>query len=425
MLSVEKRFMIKDLHRKGLSISAIARITGQDRKTIRKVLKQPLTPPPAPRQPKERKIAPYVAYLEQRMTEGVFNARKLYLEIKAQGYPGRETQVRSFVQPLRAAQQRQATVRYETEPGQQAQVDWDHFGLIEHAGRQRRLYAFVMTLGWSRAMYLEFTISADAAWWLRCHLHAFHYFGGVPRQVLHDNLKTAVLDRDADGTIHWNPRYLDFADTYGFSPRACQPYRAQTKGKVESGIKYVRGNFWPGLKFVDLADLNRLSLDWLNSVANVRVHGTTGEACHAMVPFVRLAAEGLQSLAAKPDYDTSLVSYRRSSRDCLVSYEGNYYSVPAAHARQRLMLKETERGELLILNLDGHEVARHALTHGHNQRIIVAAHYQGVLAASRPTQRPGATQVMAAEPALAQLLVAPQVEARSLRVYDQLLEVTP
>ena len=88
------------------------------------------------------------------------------------------------------------------------------------------------TLGWSRAMYIEFTVSMDETWWLRCHLHAFHYFGGVPHEVLHDNLKTAVLERTADDIVHWHPRYLDFARYYGFSPRACRPYRAQTKGKV-------------------------------------------------------------------------------------------------------------------------------------------------------------------------------------------------
>lgn len=174
---------------------------------------------------------------------GGMECRTLYTEIKLRGYTGSETQVRAWVHPLREARLSQATVRFETEPGQQAQVDWGHFGTIHHQGRQKRLHAFVMTFGWSRAMYLEFTTATDEAAFLRCHLHAFRYFGGVPREVVHDNLKTAVLARDGTGAIHWNPRYLDLAHCYGFSPRACQPYRAQTKGKVESGIKYVRGNF--------------------------------------------------------------------------------------------------------------------------------------------------------------------------------------
>jgi transposase len=418
MLIVEERFMIKDWYRRGLSISDIARLTGHDRKTIRNILNEPLLPVRPPRPPRVRKIDPFVPYLEGRIAEGVLNARKLYDEIQLLGYPGKETQVRAFVQPFREAREAQATLRFETEPGEQAQVDWGHFGLINHYGRQRRLYGFVMTLGWSRAMYLEFTVSADAAWFLRCHLHAFEYFGGCPRQVLHDNLKTAVLNRDADGTIHWNSRYLDFATYYGFTPRACQPYRAKTKGKVESGIKYVRGNFWLGLKFIDLADLNRQGWHWLDTVANVRIHGTTGE-----VPFARLPLEGLQPLLGQAPYDTSLITCRRSSRDCLVSYEGNYYSVPAAYAQRELLVKEAEQGKLIVFTLEGEEIARHRLALGRNQRIVEPAHYQGLYAQARPAKRPGATQIQVAEPELASLLAAPTVEVRLLSLYDQVLEV--
>jgi transposase len=271
MLRVEARFMIKELHRRGISISEIARLTGHDRKTVRRIVEQPLVPEPKERRRRARKIDPYGAYLEKRIKEGVLNANKLYQEIAAQGYPGSCSQVRAFVQPFREPGGSDATTRFETEPGEQAQVDWGHFGFIDHYGRRRRLYGFVMTLGWSRASYLEFTVSADAAWFLRCHVHGFHYLGGVPRQVLHDNLKTAVLDRDVDGRIIWNARYLDLAHYYGFTPRACRPYRARTKGKVESGVKYVRGNFWLGLRFTDLADLNDQARQWLDTVANVRI----------------------------------------------------------------------------------------------------------------------------------------------------------
>ena len=175
----------------------------------------------------------------------------------------------------------------------------------------------------------------------RCRLRTFQYFGGISGELLHDNLNTVVLDRAADGAIHWNPRHLEFVDYYGFTPRTCQPYRAQTKGKVESGVKYVRGNFWPGLQFIDLADLNCQALDWLNGVANVRLHGTTGE-----VPFARLPLEELQSVGAKPAYGTSLITDRRSSSGFLISCEGNFYSVPAPYAKQRLLRKEIEHGEL-------------------------------------------------------------------------------
>jgi len=319
--------------------------------------------------------------------------------------------------PLRAARAAQATVRFETEPGQQAQVDWGHFGTIQHHGRQMRLYAFVMTLGWSRAMYVEFTTSADEAAFVRCHLNAFRYLGGVPREIVHDNLKTAVLGRDAAGTIHWNPRYLDLSHCYGFSPRACQPYRAQTKGKVESGVKYVRGNFFVGLTFVDLADLNGQALVWLDTVANVRVHGTTRQ-----VPFDRLPLEGLQPLPERCAFDTSRIAYRQSSRDCLVSYAGNFYSVPAAYVCQQLMVKETADGDILIFSPRGDEIARHLLATGRNQRVVVPEHYAGLRTATQRPKRAGAVQVAAQSAPLAEWLVAPAVEVRPLSVYEQLLE---
>jgi transposase len=417
MLNVESRFMIKDLRRKGVTISEIARRTGYDRKTIRAVLKGPVSPTPQKRRAKRSKLDPFIPHLKKRIDDGVLNCTKLLDEIQKQGYQGGKSLVKNFVQPYREARRQAATVRYETEPGEQAQVDWGYFGFIEYNGRRHRLYAFVMTLGWSRALYIEFTVSVDTATWLRCHIHAFAYFGGVPKIVLHDNLKTAVVDRAADGTIHFNERYLDFAGYYGFTPKACQPYRAQTKGKVESGVRYVRINFWPGLRFLDLVDLNRQGQDWLDFTANVRIHGTTGE-----VPFTRLPLEHLQSTLGKPAYDTSLVSFRRASKDCFVSYAGNYYSVPSQYVRMTLKLKETVTGQLLILNAQDEIVSEHRLVAGHNQRIAVAAHYANIGQGERPAKRPTAIQIAPAD-SLRGLPAAPDVESRPLSWYDQLAEV--
>jgi hypothetical protein len=235
--------------------------------------------------------------------------------------------------------------------------------------------------------------------------------------VLHDNLKTAVLERDGDGGIHWNPRYLDFADYYGFRPKACQPYRPQTKGKVESGVKYVRRNFWLGLCFVDLADLNRQVQTWLDTVANVRIHGTTGA-----VPWVRLAAEQLQPILAKPAYDTSLLSHRRSSADGLISYDGNYYSVPASYHHQLLLVRETEQAELIIYTRQGEEIACHRLGAGYNERIVEPAHYQEITRATLRPRQAAAIQLVLAPAAASHQVDAPEVETRALSLYEALAE---
>ena len=250
MLALEDRFMIREMYRKGVSISELARRTGRDRKTIRQVVNAPeLAPAKHPRQAKACKIDPYAPYLERRMAEGVFNARKLYGEIQAQGYPGKESKVREFVHERRPDKEPVGSVRFETAPGEQGQVDWGSFGFITHQGRTYRLYAFVMTLGWSRASYLRFTISSDTTWFIRCHLHAFAYLGGVPKRLLYDNLKSVVLRRDAEDVVQWNPRFLDCADVAGFSPQARPPVSASNEGQSRKWGEICAGKFLAGFAF--------------------------------------------------------------------------------------------------------------------------------------------------------------------------------
>ena len=425
MQKVEDRFMIKELHRTGVSISDIARLTGHDRKTVRAVIAGPLVRQRRPPPPRPSKLDPYKPYLEQRLADGVFNAQKLFHELQARGYPGRPGLVRNFIQPFRAARAPRATVRFETAPGEQAQVDWAHFGTIEHRGRTRPLYAFLFTLGWSRALYLEFTVAATTTAFLRGHLHAFRALGGCPRRILYDTLKSVVLERDPDGAIHWNPTFLDFADHYGVTPAACRPYRAQTKGKVERSVGYVRTSFWPGLAAADLADLNDRAREWVATVANRRVHGTTGE-----VPAERLPREGLQPLAGTPDYDTCPVCYRRSSRDSFISYGGVLYSVPLAHAAQQVLVRELEAEVIVVVSAQGEEIARHDLAEGATRRVVDPAHFAAVPARpiqTRPVARASGAPVRVAAPpgAAALVLDAPLVEVRPLADYDRLAEVRP
>ncbi|MEX1336759.1 IS21 family transposase [Hydrogenibacillus schlegelii] len=168
----------------------------------------------------------------------------------------------------------------------EAQVDWGSCAYTLPDGTVRRKRVFAMVLSWSRALYVEFVDRADTATFIRCHLNAFRYFGGVPETCLYDRTKLVVLGLDEKGEPKWNERFLDFALQLGFGIRLCQGYRPQTKGRVESGIKDVKGNFWPAVRFTDLNDLNRQALAWCDTVANVHIHGTTHER-----PVDRLAIE--------------------------------------------------------------------------------------------------------------------------------------
>src|SRR4030095_14697276 len=277
---------IYELHGQGQSIRAIARTLGARRTSVRKYLRSDEVPKPKPRPRRGVKLDPHRDYVQTRVADGVENCALLLRELRARGYDGGITMLKAFVHPLRTRVKPSATMRFETRPGEQAQVDFGHFSSLTPAGTRRQVYAFVIVLSWSRALYLEFIRRADLPSFLRCHVHAFEQFGGVPERCLYDNTKVVVLERSATGEPVFNPRFVDFSRRLGFGIQLCHPYRPQTKGRVESGVKYVRGNFWPGARFVDDADLNRQAQTWVDSVANRRVHGTTHER-----PMDRLAQE--------------------------------------------------------------------------------------------------------------------------------------
>ena len=228
----------------------------------------------------------------------------LLRELRSRGYDGSYTILADYVRPRRRQRQLQATVRFETAPGEQAQVDWGSLAYIGADGRKHRIWVFVMVLSWSRACYVELVRRADTAAFIQCHVNAFEYLGGVPRRCLYDNAKVVTLGRDEENRPVWNLRMLDFARRVGFEMRLCRPYRAQTKGKVESGVKYVRRNMWPSICFTDDADLNRQGLEWCDTVANRRVHGTTHRVPQEMLaeeqPHLGKLPDRADSVAPSP-----------------------------------------------------------------------------------------------------------------------------
>jgi transposase len=424
MIQGEGWYMIRELLREGLSVSEVARRTGYDRKTIRKIRDAPGHPAPQERRKRGSKLDPYKPHLRQRATVGVLNAVKLLEEVRRRGYPGGITLIREFLHPLRPAVPL-VTERFETQPGQQAQVDWSACGRIWHRDRLRSLSSFSMTLGYSRRQYLVFTVSQDMETFLRCHISAFGYFRGIPTEILYDNLKTAVDHRGADGQVVWNRRFRDFADYYGFVPRACQPYRAQTKGKVENGIRYVKGNFLVGLDVAQraLEELNGEALRWLRETADVRVHGTTHER-----PIDRWPAEvaALRSLDGRRDYDTSYVCHRLVSREGYISYRGSRYSVPPEHAGRPLLVKEGADGRLRVYS-SHRQIVEHLLAEKPGSVITAPGHAEAVRTLARARGRNGARPDRrgAPRPTLPRRPTWPEVQVRPLAVYDEALGLVP
>jgi transposase len=372
VLRMEEVLTIHDLHRQGLSIQAIARRAGLDRKTVRKYLARGLEPPVyGPRAPRGSILEPYHDYLRGRVRAyPELSGARLLREIRALGYRGGYTIVTDYLREVRPAPMPGFEHRFETPPGEQAQVDFAHFKVVftDEPTLVRVVWLFSLVLGHSRHLFGRFVLRQTVEEVVRCHLAAFGALGGVPRQILYDRLKAAVIDEDDEGRVIFNRTLVDLASHYGFTPKACRPYRAKTKGKVERPFRYIRQDFFLGRSFRNLDDLNAQLDDWLDQVANVRVHGTTGrrvdEAFAAEQPH-------LQPLPALP-FRSLLRLERRITRDGMISIDGNLYSVPDG-TRRRVVEVQTLPEELRIYE-DGRLIAVHAPVAGRGQRVLAVGH---------------------------------------------------
>jgi len=392
------------MRRQGLSVSDIAGLTGFDRKTVRKWLTQPGPPRYGPRAPRLSKLDPYKPYLDQRLSAGVWNAVVLLRELRERGYTGGYSILKAYLHPKRQAARAVAVRRFETLPGQQAQVDWGHLGTLEAAERRQPIWGFVVTLGHSRAMYADAATDQRLDTFLRLHEAAFEALGGVPHEILYDRTKTVVLGTDERGEVRWHPIFLDFARYWGFRPRLCRPYRAQTKGKVESGIRYLRGSFLPGREASSLEDLRSQLRAWVAGVANVRVHGTT----HHVVREAWQAEQAhLQPLGGRAPYPYVPEVRRRVGRDAYVAYGANRYSVPWTMAGCEVWIREVG-GRVEIYR--GHErIAVHPVCTGRHQVLTQPQHHQGIPFLGALRRSPVKIAIQES---------SPQVEVRPLAVYE-------
>jgi transposase len=400
---------IEQLKRAGLSVSAISAMTGYDRKTVRKYLDtRQAVPVYGPRSPRPGKLDPFRDYIEERLSAGAWNAVVLLRELKQRGYCGGYSILKEYLQPKRQAAQEVAVRRFETPPGHQAQVDWGELGTVEFPDAERqRLYGFVFTLGHSRAMFAEVALDQRLGTLLAMHEAAFSALGGVPHEVLYDRMKTVATGGDDRGEIEWQPLFLDFARYWGFAPRLCRAYRPQTKGKVESGIKYVRRNFLCGRTATSVADLREQLRTWNLEVAFPRVHGTT----HRVVREAwREEVSHLQSCAGRAPFPHAPAIVRRVSRDAYVSFQTNRYPVPWEAAGRQVALRVV--GEQLEIRAGGVLLAAHALCSGQHQVLTLPGHYAGLLA--------GATAGPGGKARITISVAAPEVEVRPLSAYEAL-----
>jgi transposase len=334
MISKEAFMDILALHRQGHSLRFIANRLGLHRNTVKKYILGKRFPQYRRREPRSSVLAAFVRIIQDWLSQDDYRASWIFTRLKSIGYTGGYDTVKNFVRRIKEQQARIAYIRFETMPGLQAQVDWADFKIAEPNGRTSMLYLFLMLLGYCRAMYIELVRRCTLESFLDCHIRAFHYLGGVPAELLYDNMKQVVIRRDS-GQVDFNVEFLHFAHHYGFTPKACPPYAPWVKGKVERPVDYIRESFWRGYGFSSLETANADLLDWLTTVANVRVHGTYRQ------PIAERWQQEKASLGKLPaaDYDTSVKLFRKVYKDCLVSFDTNRYQLPHESVGKKILLK--------------------------------------------------------------------------------------
>ncbi len=271
--------------------------------------------------------------------------------MRKKGFQGSYSLVKQYSRPMRNDRKILAVYRYETDPGKQSHVYFGEFGHIEIDGKLRKLYAFSMILGYSRMRYAEFTTDISTRNVIRMHLNAFWHFGGYTDTILFDNMKQVVLERKLKASeSRFNGEFMSFSEYYGITVRLCYPYRAQTKGKIENTIKYIRYYFWAGRSFESLSDINNQCQEWLHKV-NSQIHGTTHE-----IPYERLKNEQLNPMDSLRDCCTRIEELRKLSRYCYISYKGNCSSVPWVYAGR---ISWVIASSTLKIQVDSQIVAEH------------------------------------------------------------------
>ena len=370
MLSQEDYLMIKTLKKRGVYNKDIARELGVHPRTVSRALQRGSAPVPK-RKPRPSKLDPYKPQIDQLLAEGVWNAVVILRELQAQGYDGGSTILRDYIQPKRAQRRSQATVRFETPPGRQLQTDWGET-ITYIAGEAVKVYFIVNTLGYSRRFHFWCSDSQDAEHTYEGLIRSFEYFGGVTEEVLVDNQKAAVLEHRSGSVVQFNPRFVDLAGHYGFVPRACQPYRARTKGKDERMVSYVKHHFFVRYRvFESWAHLNQLAEQWLREEADARRQGTVKE-----IVGERFRREAL-TLQALPvvRYDTAYRERRQVAWDGYVDVRGNRYSVPSHLVGQTVIVQIGLEGTLRIYAGDL-LVAQHQLQAASQGWVSVPDHHR-------------------------------------------------
>ena len=395
------------LHELGWGSKRIARELGISRNTVKKYLKQGGWQ--AYKKPvRKRNLAEKTVFLEEKFHQHRGNAVVVARELEAVGGPKVSLRtVQRAVEPLRQEMKAQAlaTVRFETRPGEQLQADFGQV-TVEIGGVSTKVHLAVLTLGYSRRQFVCAWPCERQAQWLRSFELAFEHFGGVPETLLLDNPRSLVLKHNSlTREVEFHPTLVEFGKHWGVNLRACAPYRARTKGKVERGVGYVKRNAIAGYTFESWETFEAHLVWWMREVSDIRIHGTTGEP--PLERFNGAERQALSPLASRPSFHRRRTLTRRVQSDCCVEVDTNHYSVPWKHIGKSVVVDIV--GLSLIIRLGTEPIAEHRVAAGRRQWVVDSTHLDGVVRGHQEDNQ----QAQASEPA------PPPELLRPLSVYEQ------
>ena len=368
MLEVAMYTTIKTLYEKGCSKSEIARVTGHDWKTVDKIIKQIKDGKPWSKKASHpSKLDSYKTQIKGLLEHNLTGVR-VFEEIQKDGAPITYSTVKRYIAKIKKRDN--VCIRFHTQAGEESQVDFGYVGFtIDNDGKRRKTWVFNMRLSYSRLDYFEKVYDQKVETFIQCHANAFKFFSGVPEYVKIDNLKAAILEANFYEPIYQS-LYKQFADYYKFKIMPCRVRKPQEKGKTESGIKYVKGNFFAGRKFINGNDLDKQLMKWLENTCNKRVHGTTRK-----IPNEVFEAEERNKLIQLPEQDFSLpkMGQRLVYHDSHIYIDYNYYSVPSEYVGEKVDIEINK--DLVKIDCQGKQIAIHARLKGRGEFSTSNSHY--------------------------------------------------
>lgn len=375
MISTEQRARIRRLYyAEHWKVGTIADALGVHADTVKRALELH-NREPRPRHLRPTQLDPYKPFIADVLEQYPrLRSTRLYEMLQTRGYAGSVIQLRRYVKTVRPRGKREAFLRLSTMPGEQGQVDWGHFGKLQVGCAKRNLSCFVMVLSYSRAIFARFFLDQVMESFLLGHVEAFEWYGGVPRTLLYDNLKSVVAERDGE-LIRFNPRILELAGHYHFAPKPCAPYRGNEKGKVERVIRYIRDSFFAAREFRTLEELNIQLREWLDGIAHARPVPDSD----SKQPIAEVLDTERPLLLPLPEhrFPTDLVHPVSSGKTPYIRFDGNDYSIPHTHVREPLTLVASET-RVRILDAKQSSIAEHPRSYDSKQRIENPEHIRAL-----------------------------------------------